>query len=118
MIRWLGIALLVAGCASVREGPSRAPAEATPPDEAELARAHDDLRRLDTDLRAAEAQAPAPDCTRVEQLRDNICALATRICQIAERQPLWSSAAERCADGKARCKDAVERTQARGCPKK
>ena len=34
-----------------------------------------------------DAQAAAPDCARIGQLRDNICALAARICQIADRQP-------------------------------
>jgi outer membrane murein-binding lipoprotein Lpp len=117
MTRRLAIVLVLTGCAaSMRESPHRSPPEA-PPDEQELSRAYDELRRVDADLLRSDAQA-APDCARVDQLRDNICALAARICQIAQRQPAGSPAAGQCEDGKARCKNAVERGQARGCPKK
>ena len=120
MRRLLPAVLLLAACASAGpERPPRPPLEASPAEEAELARAYDELLRLDTDLGGLDAQATAaPDCERIGQLRDNICALAARICQIADRQPAGSTAAGRCDDGKTRCKAAVERAQARGCPKK
>ena len=118
MNRLLAAVLLLGACAApMREGAQRPPSEISDEDQ-QLARAYDDLRRLDADLHDADAQAAAPDCARVGQLRDNICALAARICQIAERQPGGSVAADRCSDGKVRCKGAVERAQARGCPKK
>ena len=115
--RVAAVALLLVGCAaSVREGPTRPPAETAPAGDQEAARAYEELRRLEADLHAADAQAATPDCARIGQLRDNICALAARICQIADGQPPGSSTADRCSDGKARCRNAVEQTEARGCP--
>jgi len=119
VIRRVAIAaLLLAGCASARhEGPQR-PGEPPPSSgEQDAERAYDELRRLDADLLRSDAQV-TPDCQRVDQLRDNICALAARICQIEERQPAGSVVSAHCADSKARCKSAIERAQARGCPKK
>lgn len=109
-----------AACASVaheRPGPTTPAASA---DEQELAGAYDQLRRADADLRDAQAQAQAatPDCARVGPLRDNICALAARICRIADRQGAGSTATEQCADGKARCQAAIQSTAAHGCPTK
>ena len=119
MSRLLATVLLLASCApAMQDTGHRPPLETPPSEEQEATRAHEELRRLDAELRAADAQAVAPDCARIGQLRDNICALAARICQIAERQPPGSTTAERCTDGKARCKSAVESAQARGCPKK
>ena len=118
MIRNLSIVvLLLAGCATSAPENLHKPPTETPSDEQDLARAYDELRRLDADLLRSDAQV-TPDCARVEQLRDNICTLAERICQIADKQPAGSVAAQHCADGKTRCKSAVERAQARGCPKK
>jgi len=114
----LSVVIGLAGCAAApreRPGPTTPAATA---DEQELARAYDDLRRADGDLQHAAAQAATPDCARIGELRDNICALAARICQIAERQPAGSTAADQCNDGKARCKAAIEGAQARGCPPK
>ena len=48
---------------------------------------------------------------QVIQLRDSICALAARICQIASRDRSPTIATERCTDGKTRCQAAIERTQ-------
>lgn len=117
MRRGLAAVLLLAACASTgaRPGPTTPPASA---EEQELARAYDELLRADDEFRIAHAETAAPDCTRIGQLRDNICALAARICQLADRQPLGSPAAEHCADGKARCQAAAEASQARGCPTK
>ncbi len=119
MRRLLAAVLLLGACATDAHDPGYHPPRESPPaEEQEATRAHDELRRLDAELRGADAQAVAPDCARIGQLRDNICALAARICQIAERQPAGSTTAERCADGKTRCRNAVENAQARGCPKK
>jgi hypothetical protein len=118
VIRRLALVLVVlAGCAAAPRGGARGPGELSPPDEQQAQRAHDELRRLDGDLLRSDAQV-TPNCQRVDQLRDNICALAVRICQIADGQPAGSATAAQCADGKARCKNAIERAQARGCPKK
>ena len=109
-------ALLVAACASTeRPGPTTPAATA---DEQESARAYVDLLRADGELRGTQAQAAAPDCARIVQLRDNICALAARICQLADRQPAGTPMADLCTDGKARCQAAIEASQARGCPTK
>ena len=117
MRRGLAAALLLAACASTggRPGPTTPAASA---EEQEVARAYDDLLRADGELRAAHSQSAPPDCARIGQLRDNICALAARICQLADRQPPGSPATESCTDGKARCQAAVEASQARGCPTK
>jgi hypothetical protein len=116
--RFAAALFMVAGCAVYgphERGPTTPAATA---DEQELARAYDELRRADGDLHAASAQAAAPDCARIGELRDNICALAARICQIADRQPPGSTAVDQCNDGKARCKAAIDGAQARGCPPK
>jgi hypothetical protein len=119
--RLLAALLLLAGCAA----PERAPVASTQlptNDELEIQAAHDELRRLEAKLDEPAVQAAVPDCARIGQLRDNICDLATRICQIAGRQPQGSTAAAhasgQCVDGTLRCKNAVERAQSRGCPKK
>jgi hypothetical protein len=106
--------LLAGACASTQPPPGETPATQ------ELAQRYDELRRLDDELTRREAQPSEtpPDCARVGQLRDSICGLAARICEIANRDPANSVASQRCADGKARCQSAAERTQARGCSKK
>jgi hypothetical protein len=106
----------LAGCASTlpeRPGPTTPGPSA---DEQEVAHTYDDLLRANVDLHDAQAQAAAPDCARIAPLRDNICALAARICQIADRQPPGSPTAGHCTDGKARCQAAVEAARSRGCP--
>jgi len=109
--------VLTACAAPMRENPNRPPAESGNGEQDEAARAYEELRRLDADLLRSDAQV-TPDCARVDQLRGNICALAARICEIADRQGAGSPAAAHCSDGKARCKNAVERARARGCPEK
>jgi outer membrane murein-binding lipoprotein Lpp len=118
MIRRLAILVfcVLAGCAARTPGSARPSAET--PEAQEQAQRYDELRRLDDELVRDESQAAAPDCARIGQLRDNICALAARICQIADREPANSVASQRCGDGKSRCQRAVESAQARGCPKK
>jgi len=117
MRRWIAAVLLLAACASTgaRPGPTT---PAASPDEQELARAHDELLRAADEFRTEHTETAAPDCARLGPLRDNICALAARICQLADRQPPGAPAAEYCSDGKARCQAAVEASQARGCPTK
>jgi len=125
-LAWLLLAFPItalAGCATAhgpREGSG--PAGASSTDDQEAARAYEQLLSAHADLHRAQAQAqpqasPA-DCARIGQLRDNICALAGRICEIADRQPSGSTAAEHCADGKARCKTAIDAARTRGCPTK
>ena len=123
MIRWIAVVVLLAGCAAARQAPV---ASFEPPTlhHEELRRASEEIRRRDAELQQLDIQpAPAtPDCARIAQLRDTICALASRICQIADEQQPGSNAAINasldCADGKTRCKRAAERVQARGCPPK
>jgi hypothetical protein len=116
-VRWLLAALLLStACASApREGPTQSQKAA---EQEELERTYVDLRRFDSQLQHVDTQAAAPDCVQIAQLRDSICALAARICQIAARDTTPTIATERCADGKTRCKSAVERAQQRGCEKK
>src|SRR5262245_17085471 len=103
MIRPLAILgfCVLAGCAA-RMPEAGAPPSGETPEAQELAQRYDELRRLDEELARNEGQAVVPDCARIGQLRDNICALAARICQIAEREPANSVARQRCADGKSR----------------
>lgn len=112
----------LAGCATSGPREGSGPAGAASPDEQEADRAYDQLLSADVDLHAAQVQAQPqtapPDCARIGRLRDNICALAGRICEIADRQPPGSTAAEHCADGKARCKTAIDAARTRGCPTK
>lgn len=115
-------ALVLVGCAAP---PHARVASLEPPGvhTEELRRASDEIRRRDAELaQLAVRQAPTPDCARITELRDNICALAARICAIADQQPAGSNAAVNaaldCADGNTRCKRARERAQTRGCPAK
>jgi hypothetical protein len=119
MIRGLAAALLLAGCATSRpEHPPVASAQIPTAEESQSSRAYAELRRLYDDFHDADVQATAPDCPRIAQLRDNICALATRICALTPQLPADSLARMYCADGTIRCAKAAEQAQARGCPKK
>jgi hypothetical protein len=44
-----------------------------------------------------------------------VCALADRICAIASRYPPADSVSARCADGRARCQRAREKTAGCSC---
>jgi hypothetical protein len=112
----LGLCVL-AGCAA-RMPESAGPSSSETPEAQEVAQKYDELRKLDEALARNEGQVAGPDCARIAQLRDNICALAVRICEIADRGPANSVARQHCADGKSRCQRAVESAQTRGCPKK
>jgi hypothetical protein len=119
-VRWLIAATLLAtACASTAPpGPTQPPGPPGPPELPGLEKAYVDLRRFDSQLQHVDTQAAAPDCVQITQLRDSICSLAARICQIAERDTTPTIATERCYDGKTRCTKAVERAEARGCSKK
>ena len=54
-----------------------------------------------------------PDCTTAWALRDKICDLAQRLCDIAGRSA-EPEVADRCTDGKSRCARATARVRA-GC---
>jgi hypothetical protein len=112
--RLLAALLLLAACAA---SPKRAgPPQAPPPAGGDVEQLYVQLFNYDIEFRGLTLQEGVSDaCTRVRQLRDNICELATRICRITEKEPPGSSAAERCADGKVRCQKAIERADARGC---
>lgn len=47
------------------------------------------------------------DCGRARELRDRICDLAERICQISGRHPEDGEVRERCSDGRSRCERAT-----------
>ena len=112
------LSLVIVGCASTREGPTNPPGP-TATELQELEKDYVDLRRFDSQLQTVDSQAAAtPYCVQVIQLRDSICALASRICQIASRDRSPTIATERCTDGKTRCQAAIERTKARGCEAK
>lgn len=112
MNRLLAVVMLLGACAAspARHAPP-GPAQEEAPDTV----LHEKLRSLDAELSSLAAEAAPPDCAQVETLHANICALATRICQIADQQTAGSPARARCDDGKARCKSAGERARARGC---
>lgn len=117
-MRWsLAAVLLASACAM--SSPEISPRPPGPSEQQDLEKAYVDLRRFDSQLQNVDSAAAAtPDCVQITQLRDSICALAGRICQIAERDTTPTIATERCADGKTRCKNAIDRAQARGCDKK
>jgi hypothetical protein len=54
-----------------------------------------------------------PDCTTAWALRDKICDLAQRLCDIAGRSA-EPEVDDRCTDGKSRCERATARVRA-GC---
>jgi hypothetical protein len=109
----------LAGCATSGPREGSEPPGPSAADEEEAERAYQQLLKAHADLHAAQAQAqPQADCARIGQLRDNICALAGRICEIANREPPGSTAAAHCADGKARCRTAIDAVRTRGCPTK
>jgi hypothetical protein len=113
------LSLVIVGCASTpREGPTNPPGP-TETELQELERDYVDLRRFDSQLQTVDSSAAAtPYCVQVVQLRDSICTLAARICQISSRDRSPTISTERCTDGKTRCQAAIERTQNRGCDKK
>jgi hypothetical protein len=117
MIRLLAVvSLVIVGCAAApREGPTNPPGPTTT-ELQELEKDYVDLRRFDSQLQTVDSTAAAtPYCVQVIQLRDSICALAARICQIASRDRSPTIATERCTDGKTRCQAAIDRTRTRGC---
>ena len=111
MRRLLAAAILLGACAA-------APRRAVPPpaEQTDVEQLYVELRNRELELRnrTLEERGPLDDCSR-RKLRDNICALADRICRIAEKEPPGSRAAEYCSDGKARCAHATELTRPVSC---
>lgn len=75
---------------------------------------YSELVQASIDLDNATTLA-AVDCTSARDLRDRICELSSRICDIASDNPDDQPTAERCADGRARCEGASDRV-AQSCP--
>ena len=114
MKRLLAAVLLLGACAAA---PPRRPPPGPSDDVPEAESLHQRLRALDAELKTLAADVAPPDCAQVDSLHTNICALAARICQIAEQEPAGSPVRARCEDGRARCKSAGERARSRGCAK-
>ncbi len=118
MRRLLATVLLVGACASSSK--HAAPPPTAPAEEANAESLYVELRNSDIELHNLRLDEEGPvgaggDCRRIKQLRDNICALAERICRIADKEPSGSQAAAYCGEGKARCAYATERASARRC---
>jgi len=115
MKRLLAAVLLLGACAAApARRPPPGPTEGTP----EADSLFEQLRSLDAEMNTLAADVAPPDCAQVDTLHTNICALAARICQIAEQEPAGSPVRARCEDGRARCRSAGERARSRGCAKK
>ncbi len=96
------------------EAPAAAPVAPAPP---EMPRSTggvsgeaDDFERLGQRLDGALALS-APDCTTAWALRDKICDLSQRLCDLAARSA-EPEVAERCTDGRGRCEKATSRVRA------
>ena len=87
--------------------PGYAPSTTRP--EEEGARASD-IETWSKQLEGALALS-APDCTTAWALRDRICDLAQRLCDVAGRSA-EPELAERCTDGRSRCERATTRVRA------
>ena len=136
----VGIALFASGCGGGSAAPARSPeapaeekaapssvdesqeaapaqqgapaagyAPSTTKPETESARASD-IETWSKQLEGALALS-APDCTTAWALRDRICDLAQRLCDVAGRSA-EPEVAERCTDGRARCERATTRVRA------
>lgn len=75
---------------------------------------YDELVQASIDLDQATTLA-AVDCSSARDLRDRICDLSGRICEIADDNPNDDPTAERCRDGRARCRGASNRVS-QSCP--
>lgn len=75
---------------------------------------YDELVQTSIDLDQATTLASV-DCSSARDLRDRICDLSGRICEIADDNPDDDPTAERCRDGRARCRGAAQRVS-QSCP--
>lgn len=75
---------------------------------------YDELVQASIDLDQATTLASV-DCSSARDLRDQICDLSSRICEIADDNPDDDPTVERCRDGRARCRGASNRV-AQSCP--
>ena len=97
-----------AGAPAPAAGYGRAPSSTKP--EGEGAAQGTDIEAWSKQLEGALALS-APDCTTAWALRDRICDLAQRLCDVAGRSA-EPEVAERCTDGRARCQRATTRVRA------
>lgn len=72
------------------------------------------LQSLSSDLDRALSLS-VPDCSYAALLRDQICELAERVCNLADRNRHVPDLAGRCAEGRESCTRATERVRA-SCP--
>jgi hypothetical protein len=113
--RLLAAVLLLGACAA---SPRRAgPPPTAPAEPADAEQLYVELRNRDLELRDRRLKQGPPEehCSSLRPLRDNICALADRICRIAEKEPPGSQAADFCSDAKERCARAIEHTRLPPC---
>ena len=96
-----------AGAPAPSPAPGYAPSTTRP--EEESARPSD-IETWSKQLEGALALS-APDCTTAWALRDRICDLAQRLCDVAGRSA-EPELAERCTDGRSRCERATTRVRA------
>ena len=75
---------------------------------------YDELVQASIDLDQATTLSTV-DCSSARDLRDRICELSERICDIADDHPDDDPTAERCRDGEARCRGASNRVR-QSCP--
>jgi hypothetical protein len=87
------------------EGADATGVEPPPPgsDEELIVTFDGEVEQIGLELSSALGAAGGPDCELAGELRDRICDLATRICEIAGRNPDHPDATRQCDDGQDRC---------------
>jgi len=96
-----------AGAPAPNAAPGYAPSTTRPEEERAGA---SDIETWSKQLEGALALS-APDCTTAWALRDRICDLAQRLCDVAGRSA-EPELVERCTDGRSRCERATTRVRA------
>jgi hypothetical protein len=106
------IALAGLACASRPVSPPGTPV----PSESSVSAAEQQLAHAEVALAAVTAEAAPPDCARARLLRDNVCALSAKICDLVSREPAIADGSRRCQNGRTRCQAARTRVSARCGP--